>query len=475
LLFNSIDFWIFFLVVCVAYFSLPHRWRVPLLLVASIVFYAWWNASYIVLLAMSSLIDFTVGLVLGRTRSERRRWLALAVSVTCNLTLLFVFKYWGFFHDSVEIASAWFGFVYVRPDIHVILPVGISFYTFQTISYAVDVYRRQLAPERSPMMFATFVLFFPQLVAGPIERAETLLRQFREKHPFDAARATSGLQLACWGLFKKVVIADRLAIYSDVVYGKVDLHNGLTLLFATYAFALQIYCDFSGYSDIAIGTARVLGIDLMRNFERPYFSTSIRDFWRRWHISLSTWLRDYLYIPLGGGRGSQRETYRNLMITMVLGGLWHGASWNFVIWGFLQGLMLSVSRATLDRRDAWLAGIGFPPLVRDVFRTVMVFHLVCFSWIFFRANTVGDAFTVVSRILGGAWGVPFVDVASITQASLGIVVLIGVEAYQEWGGNIRDAYARKPVVLRWAVWYALALMIVLLGVQTGSQFIYFQF
>ena len=475
MLFNSIDFWIFFGVVCLAYFALPHRLRIPLLLLAGAVFYMWWNATYILLLAFSTVIDFFVGLALGRNLSDSRRKAALMVSLSTNLGMLFLFKYWGFFHDSVQEVASWFGAVYVRPDIHVILPVGISFYTFQAISYVVDVYRRKQPAERDPMMFGVFVLFFPQLIAGPIERAGHMLAQYRREHPFDAERAISGLQLALWGLFKKVVIADRLAIYSDTVYSKVDLHNGVTLIFATWAFAIQIYCDFSGYSDIAIGTARVLGIDLMRNFERPYFSTSIREFWRRWHISLSSWLRDYVYIPVGGGRGSQFLIYRNLMITMVVGGLWHGASWNFVIWGFLQGLMLSVSRATLDRRDAWLAGVGVPNVLRDAFRMLVVFQLVSFSWIFFRANTVGDAFLVVGRIFGGRWGVPFVDVPSLTQAAVGLVVLFAVEAHQEWRGDIRAAFEARPLVVRWAVMYALIALVVLLGVQSGSQFIYFQF
>jgi alginate O-acetyltransferase complex protein AlgI len=474
MLFNSMQFAVFLLLVLCGYYLGPRRLRMPLLLVAGAVFYMWWNPWYITLLLFSSGVDWACALALGRATDARKRALFVGISVTSNLGLLAVFKYWSFAHQSLAAAAAWLGYVYTPPELNLLLPVGISFYTFQAMSYVIDVSRGEIEPERRFDWFLTFILFFPQLVAGPIERAGNLMRQLHADHEFDVARITTGLQLVLWGLFKKVVIADRIAIYTDAVYGRVELHSGPTLLLATYAFAIQIYADFSAYSDIAIGTARMFGVDLMRNFERPYFSTCIRDFWRRWHISLSTWLRDYLYVPLGGNRGGSWFTYRNLMITMVLGGLWHGASWNFVIWGGLQGAMLSYSRATLDRRDAWLARWQVPPALRDGFRIVATFHLVCLSWVFFRANTLGDALTVLGRVATDR-GAVFLDAPTVAQAALGVAVVFAVEAWEEWGGRVRPLYERAPVGVRWGIAYAGVAAVILLGVQGGGQFIYFQF
>jgi alginate O-acetyltransferase complex protein AlgI len=482
MLFNSMEFWAFFAVVAGLYFLLPHRLRWVLLLVASAGFYMRWNALYIVVIMVSGLIDYVCGLVLGDSLAaphpERRagqRLRVLAVSLTLNLAILFVFKYWDFFHDSVSVLAALGGLVYRRPDLELLLPVGISFYTFQSMAYTIDVYRGDFPkPERHVGMFALYLLYFPQLVAGPIERAANLLHQLRMPQTFDYARIVSGLQLALWGLFKKTVVADRVGLYVDMTYVEPDQHSGITLLLATYAFAFQIYCDFSGYSDIAIGVSRVLGIELMKNFDRPYFSTSIRDFWRRWHISLSTWLRDYLYVPLGGNRGSELFTYRNLMITMLLGGLWHGASWNFVIWGGLQGLMLSVSRATLDQRTELWNRLGVLAFVRDGIRMVICFHLVCLSWVFFRAATLGDALEILQRIATMS-GPLFVDAVTFAHGAVGVAVLLCAEALQSQVGSLRQWLEPQPWPVRWAVWYALGAMIVLMGVQTGSQFIYFQF
>jgi alginate O-acetyltransferase complex protein AlgI len=477
MLFNSVEFWLFFTAVAVLSAWVPARWRIATLLVASCAFYMRWNASYIVLIAASAVVDYAAGRLLGRDGLTRRQRAAvLAASLATNLGLLFTFKYWAFFHDSVGAVAHALGWHYEPPRLELLLPVGISFYTFQTMSYTIDLYRGTLPrPERRFDVFALYVVFFPQLVAGPIERAGRLLEQLRRPAGFDGARAASGLQLALWGLFKKVVIADRLAVYVDTVYGNVDAHQGLTYLVATYAFAFQIYCDFSGYSDIAIGTARVLGVDLMRNFERPYLSTSIRDFWRRWHISLSTWLRDYLYVPIGGSRGGELATYRNLMITMLLGGLWHGASWNFVVWGGLQGLMLSASRATLGRRDVALRRLGVPDRLRDAVRVVACFHLVCLSWVFFRAETLGDAVRIVAGVVTLDLGVLLVDVVTFAHAAVGLAVLLLFEGVEERWGSPFAVVARWPIAARWAVWYGLLMAIVLLGVQAGSQFIYFQF
>ncbi len=471
MLFNSIDFIVFLAIVAAAYFAFPQRARWLVLLVASYAFYMSWNPTYIVLIVGSTLIDFFVSNRLGRTENKVKRSRLLTISLIANLGLLFVFKYWNFFNEN---ARALFGESWVVPDLDVLLPVGISFYTFQTLGYTVDVYRKQISPERNLGRFALYVTFFPQLVAGPIERASHLLPQLRRTQDFDAPRVAAGLERALWGLFKKVVIADRLALYVDVVYGAPTAHDPITHLLATYAFAFQIYCDFSGYSDIAIGCAQIFGVDLMENFRTPYLAKTITEFWRRWHISLSTWLRDYLYIPLGGNRHGVAKTYRNLMLTMLLGGLWHGASWNFVIWGLLHGIFLSASRMTLPLRDAVTERLRVPVLARNMVRTVVTFHLVCLAWVFFRAVTLDDSMTIVRGWLSTDWGTPFVQ-KQVAQAFVGLGVLAFVELYQFRVGSVHERVRRLPLWVRWGGIYALIFSIVLFGVEEGAQFIYFQF
>mgnify|MGYP002630619775 FL=1 len=363
---------------------------------------------------------------------------------------------------------------YSVPALELLLPVGISFYTFQTLSYTIDIYRGSLKPEPHLGQFALYVAFFPQLVAGPIERASRLLPQLRQSVVFDYARVTSGLQLMLWGLFKKVVVGDRLGVYADAVYNNPDGQSSWTLWVATYAFAFQIYCDFSGYSDLAIGSARVLGYDLMKNFRQPYFSQTITEFWRRWHISLSTWLRDYLYISLGGNRHGTLLTYRNLMLTMLLGGLWHGASWNFVIWGALQGLFLMTSRATLPTRDAIIARLGLPTLWVRLWRSVVTFHLVCLSWVFFRAATLPDAVHILRRAFEFD-GALMLNQQTMAHAVLGVAALLLVETAMERYPAAVDRFAAAPTAVRWGALYALLLAVILAGVEDSSQFIYFQF
>jgi D-alanyl-lipoteichoic acid acyltransferase DltB (MBOAT superfamily) len=472
--FNSLEFGFFFAIVATAFFVVPHRWRWALLLAASYVFYMWWNASYALLIALSTLVDFFAGRAIHRSESPRSRKLALLVSLCSNLGILFTFKYWTFFHDAVGAALSVVGVEYGAPELSLLLPVGISFYTFQTMSYTIDIYRSAMAPEPHLGRFALYVSFFPQLVAGPIERAARLIPQLRERKDFDYERVSSGLQLMAWGLFKKVVVGDRLGIYVDAVYNNAGDHSGLTFWIATYAFAFQIYCDFSGYSDMAIGAARVLGYDLMRNFDRPYFSRTITEFWRRWHISLSTWLRDYLYISLGGNRGGVWNTYRNLMITMVLGGLWHGASWNFITWGTLQGVFLMFSRITLPARDAFWAAVRAPKTLVTLLRVFVTFHLVCFSWVFFRAATFGDALAILKGGLTG-FGMPFIHVQSMAHGFVGVVILLCVQLVQERYGSVRKLISGLPTPVRWALWYGLILATITLGIESGAQFIYFQF
>jgi alginate O-acetyltransferase complex protein AlgI len=471
MLFNTISFWFFLLVVWALYFALPLRRRWAVLLVASLYFYMAWRPEYVLLLLWSALIDFVVAQRLEKT-AHRFRW--ILASLVMNLGLLFVFKYWDFAQQSIAATASLLGFSWTPVHLGLLLPVGISFYTFQTLSYTIDVYRGELQSERNWARFLLFVCYFPQLVAGPIERASNLLPQLKAGSTLDGARVVSGLQLALWGLFKKTVIADRLGIYVDGVYLAPEHYNGPTLLVATWAFAFQIYCDFSGYTDIAIGVSRMFGFELLKNFDAPYFATSIRDFWRRWHMSLSTWLRDYLYVSLGGNRRGAWNTYRNLFLTMLLGGLWHGASWNFVIWGALHGIFLAVSRATLDARDAWLLRSHVPSWLSNTVRTLITFHLVCFCWIFFRASTFADALEVIRGMIWRMSGELLVAPVVFLQAGCGIVLLLFVDFI----ARRRPAWWQKAQhsdAVRLFASAALLAMVIHLGLESTTQFIYFQF
>jgi D-alanyl-lipoteichoic acid acyltransferase DltB (MBOAT superfamily) len=338
MLFTSLEFLIFFPIVVALYFGCPYRYRWLLLLAANYYFYAAWKLEYIFLLLASTLISYITAILMVKPENQAKRTGLLVIGLIANLGILFAFKYFNFVNDSLRIAFNQFNLIYNVPMFQALLPVGISFYTFQSLGYTIDVYRGKLEPERHLGRFALFVSFFPQLLAGPIERASNMLPQFYEKFDFDEARVSSGLRLILWGLFKKIVIADRLGLYVNAVYNSPSDWEGWPVFLATYFFAFQIYCDFSGYSDIAIGAARVMGFNLMENFRRPYFAQSPSEFWRRWHISLSSWFRDYLYIPLGGSRVSVPRWYLNLMIVFLVSGLWHGAAWTFVIWGGLHGL-----------------------------------------------------------------------------------------------------------------------------------------
>lgn len=459
------------------YFALPYRWRWLFLLAVSYYFYAFWNASYIILIALSTLIDYSVARMLGRVDNEQVsvRRLLLLVSILVNLGVLFVFKYFNFFTESF---SALLGIN--SPVLEVLLPVGISFYTFQSMSYTIDVYRGEIEPETHLGIFATFIAFFPQLVAGPIERAGNMLPQFRVRVDFDYDRAVDGLRLVLWGAFKKVVIADRLAVYVNTVYNQPEHYSGSVLIVATVFFAVQIYCDFSGYSDIAIGIARVLGIRLMDNFRQPYFSQSIREFWRRWHISLSTWFRDYLYIPLGGNRASQARVLLNLMIVFVVSGLWHGANWTFVIWGAIHGLFIGIE-VMLQR--SW--GGRFPATMPRLIKVVLTFSVVCFAWIFFRANSLPDALYVVTHLLSfsgdASLYAPFEGsiIGATREFALAwglILVLIIVDAIDAHL-QLQTVIRRSPMVVRWALYYvALGFIWISLAYPgENTAFIYFQF
>lgn len=474
--FISPEYVLFFAVVVPLFFVIPARWRWAWLLLSSYVFYAYGSASYLLLIASTSLIDYVAALRIDRTTHTPTRRLWLVVSLVGNLGVLFLFKYFNFFAQS---AGALLGAP--PPLLHVVLPVGISFYTFQSLAYTLDVYRGRVRAERHAGIFATYVAFFPQLVAGPIERAGSLLPQFRQRMTFDAQRAADGFRLILWGLFKKVVIADRLAIYANAVYNDVEGYTGLPLIVATLFFGFQIYCDFSAYSDIAIGTARVMGFSLMQNFRQPYFARSVREFWARWHISLSTWFRDYLYIPLGGNRVSLPRNLLNLFIVFVVSGLWHGAAWTFVIWGALHGLFV-VADAGLRARGLRLAGPAW-------LKILTTYALVNIAWVFFRANSLSDALYIIGHAahftplsldaLAAPFAAPGVLLPPLTEFALAwglIGLLLAADALDARAGLV-TWWARRPALLRWAGYYGCGAAVLLSGLYgVGAQpFIYFQF
>ncbi|MCB9090634.1 MAG: MBOAT family protein [Calditrichae bacterium] len=483
MLFNSFEFAIFFPLVVIGYFLLPPRFRWAFLLGASYYFYMCWKAEYLVLIVISTLIDYVAGLRMGKTTVRSRRKKYLLLSLVANLGILFTFKYANFFSESLRVALNQFNIFYDMPMFDLLLPVGISFYTFQSMSYTIDVYRGEQQPERHLGKFALYVAFFPQLVAGPIERSLRLLPQFDRVFKFDYERVVSGLRLMLWGFFKKLVIADRLAIYVNEAYNHPAEYQGLTLLLATYFFAIQIYCDFSGYSDIAIGAARVMGYDLMTNFRQPYFSKSISEFWRRWHISLSTWFRDYLYIPLGGNRVGKQRWYFNLFAVFVISGLWHGANWTFVVWGALHGGYLIFAIVTADWRQklAHWSGLAKRPALHNLLRTLITFHLVLFAWIFFRANSLSEAFMIIGNMAVLDFSLESLKSLNIALGWGELLVAIGSILFLELAhllqsrGKVHSWITARPAALRWSVYYLLLLAIAFFGVFNHSEFIYFQF
>ncbi len=491
MLFNSIEFFIFFPIVVILYFLTPSNRRWLLLLLASYYFYMSWKAAYAIILVISTLVDYFCSRMMGRFTDEekgrRKPWLYL--SLASNLGILLLFKYYNFFNDSARELALGLNVPYAMPAFELLLPMGISFYTFQTMSYSIDVYHGRIKPEKHLGIFALFVTFFPQLVAGPIERAGNLLGQMHQHHAFDYYRIVAGLRRMAWGFFKKIIIADNLALMVNEVYNNPGEFQGFSFILATVFFAFQIYCDFSGYSDIAIGAAKVLGFNLMENFRSPYFAKTISEFWGRWHISLSTWFRDYLYIPLGGNRVVKWRWYYNLFIVFLVSGLWHGASWTFVIWGGLHGVYQVFGILTKDQRNTFVQKIGLadhPQLYKWV-QVLTVFFLVCFSWIFFRANTISDAFYIVSQsfaALGNLSQVYSLDLAHDVFMNQGIkVFLVSVVAVAimelvhliQRNGSVSALLMQRPAWVRWSVYY-LAIIAVLLFGQFGNQeFIYFQF
>lgn len=482
MLFNSFEFLVFFPVVVALYFALPTvRHRQWLLVVASTVFYMAFIPAYAVILYSTIVIDYLAGLKIEASEGrERKLW--LAASIVANVGCLAVFKYFNFAVDNLNALFGVAGLAARVPLLKITLPVGLSFHTFQAMSYTIEVYRGGQRAERSFLVYALYVMFFPQLVAGPIERPQNIIHQLTVLHRFDASRAAHGLRLMLWGFFKKVVIADRLAILVNTVYGAPSHFSGPILAFATVAFAVQIYADFSGYSDIALGSAEVLGVKLMTNFRQPYVSESVSEFWSRWHISLSSWFRDYLYIPLGGNRVSPLRRKINLLTTFLVSGLWHGANWTYVAWGGLNGLFLVAEGELLAKRKQTTSG-----LLR-LLRVCLTFVLICATWVFFRAATIHDALVVFRRLPVGLASLarPGAMLAQLGQLAVSpsrlamtcaaVVVLFWVDAIAaRKATHPADLIAGLPKPPRWGVYFGLSTALVLMGIYGRQQFIYFQF
>lgn len=511
MLFNSIEFLVFFLIVSSLYFANTYFLRKNfisqlLLLASSLYFYACWNAKYLCLILLSVFVTYSSGILMEKKPPVKK--FILFASLFINLLILVFFKYSNFIGGTINSIGSLFGTNKIVPEFNILLPVGISFYTFQALGYSMDVYRGTLKAERNLLTYTLFVTFFPQLVAGPIERSTNLLPQFKSDYKFDYARVTDGLKLSAWGLFKKIVISDYLALYVNGIYNNLPGATGASVLLATFYFSIQIFCDFSGYSDIAIGVSKILGFSLMKNFNKPYFSVSIVDFWRNWHISLSLWFRDYLYIPLGGNRKGVARRYINLFITFLVSGLWHGANFTFILWGVIHGLYQIIGLSTIKARNRLLARIGL--ISSDgqcrtgllLFRIGFTYILVCFAWIFFRANNIHDIPLIFSKI-GNLFTelkaflscIPEYGLKESLRARLllehglsghamteliisffyvFILFMVGLYTRKESGLAI---IRRKNIVIRWLCYYAVMIIIVYSYFTSHgeTQFIYFQF
>lgn len=481
MLFNSIEFAIFLPVVFVLYWFVTNKStsrQNVLLLIASYFFYGWWDWRFLSLIAFSTMVDYLVGIQLGRTDHPKKRRFLLLISIFVNIGFLAYFKYFNFFIDSFTEAFTLMGKSFSPNRLDIVLPVGISFYTFQTLSYSIDVYRRKIEPTKKLIDFAAFVSFFPQLVAGPIERASNLLPQFSKQRVFDQAKATDGMRQILWGLFKKIVIADNCAYFVNEIFTSPDQYSGSTLLLGAVLFAFQIYGDFSGYSDIAIGTARLFGFDLMRNFALPYFSRDIAEFWRRWHISLSTWFRDYVYIPLGGSRCSLWQKVRNVFIIFLVSGFWHGANWTFIAWGFINALFfipLLLGKQNRKNIDQVAANSIFPSL-KELLQMLFTFFITTLAWVFFRAESIKDAFIYLKGIFSTTlFKRPEILPTEILILITILVIIEWIQRKKQHGLEVQVKYRfTRPV--RWSLYTLIILVIFLFGdFESGYEFIYFQF
>ena len=484
--FNSWEFLLFYPIVAALYFLLPKKFKWPMLLIASYYFYMCYQYELVFLIFATTLISWFASNVIHRTerRFVKRLWLTLTLVVCFGV--LFFYKYFNFISGSVTGIITLLGGTPSHLELNLILPVGISFYTFQTLSYVIDVYRGDVEPERNFFFYALFVSFFPQLVAGPIERPGNLIPQLRDPHPWSSENAVKGAKHMMVGFFKKICVADLISVYVNSIYNNPDDATALGVIIATALFAVQIYCDFSGYTDIAIGCSRIMGIRLMKNFDHPYSATTVKEFWSRWHISLSTWFKDYLYIPLGGSRCSRPRYFLNVMIVFLVSGLWHGANWTFVIWGALHGIYQILGTITLPSRNKLLERLKISPTSTPVLylRRFMTFILVGFAWIFFRANTVSDAFSLIDTLLVSGWSTPIsdtlttmgLDITAILMTALSIASLVMMDrllSYQD--NNPSSTVLTKNGAFIYLIWIVMFAWGLLLSKDMVSTFIYFQF
>ena len=482
MLFNSIDFSIFLPIVFILYWFVANKnlkLQNILIVAASYLFYGWWDYRFLSLILLSTIVDYLVGISLLKQENITKRKILLWTSILVNIGFLGFFKYYNFFLDNFITAFSFFGTEIKANSLNIILPVGISFYTFQTLSYSIDVYKRKLEPTKDFIAFSAFVSFFPQLVAGPIERARNLLPQFYKKRTFDYSKAVDGIRQILWGLFKKIVIADNCAVFADQIFNNSNDYSGSTLVLGAIFFAFQIYGDFSGYSDIAIGTAKLFGFNLMQNFAFPYFSRDIAEFWRRWHISLSTWFRDYLYIPLGGSRGTNYFKIRNVFIIFLVSGFWHGANWTFIVWGGLNALyFLPIMLLNKNKINTDVVAQGkHLPSVREVLSITLTFSLTTIAWIFFRAEDIHHAISYLSNIIHPS----ILTIPELITPKLEMIytlLCIFILVLFEWMN--RDKIHALDIANynksnRWMLYLIIIIMIITFGSFNQNSFIYFQF
>lgn len=463
MLFNSIQFILFFVVVTILYFDLPHRFRWLLLLIASCYFYMAFKPVYIAILGFTIVVDYFAGILIEQSKGNRKKVFLIA-SLIANIGVLGTFKYWNFINQNITDLLGLSGAENPLPFLDILLPVGLSFHTFQAMSYTIEVYRGHQKAERHFGIYSLYVMFYPQLVAGPIERPQNLLHQFREEHSWDLERFRKGFSQMLWGFFKKVVIADRLSIFVNEVYGDWTHMSGANLWIAVVFFSFQIYCDFSGYSDIAIGSARIMGFDLMTNFNKPYFARSVEEFWKRWHISLSTWFRDYLYIPLGGNRHGVLRRYINLTIIFLVSGIWHGAGWNFVLWGALHAAFVVIELVYRSRFGK--------AMIPDFLKMILTFFVVSIAWIFFRTPTTEQSFGIIEMLFGGAdFGVISSQVMNNAEIVLSVLLILVLLVIEKLDLRLKFNTTWSFAAMSSAVIF----IIYLLGVFNQEQFIYFQF
>ena len=479
MLFNSFAFAVFLPIVFIVYWALPHKFRWILLLIASYYFYMSWNAKYVFLILFTTLVSYLAAIALEKAGNKKtKKWILAGAAIIC-LGLLFFFKYFNFFTASAAAVFEMFSIKLSPLTLKVLLPVGISFYTFQTLSYVIDVYRGDIPAEHHLGIYATFVSFFPQLVAGPIERAGNLLPQIRAEHRFDYEQATYGLKIMAWGFFKKIVVADMLILYISKVYSFPQGYHGFALVIAAAIFPFQIYCDFSGYSDIAIGAAKLMGIDLMANFKSPYFSQSIREYWSRWHISLSAWFRDYVYIPLGGNRVGKAHHCFNLLVTFLASGLWHGANWTYVIWGGLHGIAQVFETFFIPKKYRQSTGI-----VRWL-RIAGVYLFCVFAFIIFASNSIGASLYVLGHLFDNISSPiaylynGFVDIGMGKLAlmeALVFIIILEVYDYLSLKRDVIMLLSRQKTIIRWTVYVCFMLMVIFFSQKgVATEFVYFQF